>query len=132
MLVGDWLVVNDDSDVVVKDVNFGSSSGVRIVERAVFATYDGHGYTVYPLDDFEKNYPELWANRVVVPSDLPAPLWEGVANGERLRQATVVAVAERTGDEPGTIENLTVTYEAAGRSHTVSNRFTYLIAGDCT
>lgn len=124
VLVGDWLMVGNESEVVVTDVSFASSRGVKILERAIFRTDDGHGYTLYPLAALEDDDPGLWPSRVLVPSNQAAPLWEGTANGETLRQATVVALVARTGNDQGIMENLQVRYKSAGQVYTVSNRFT--------
>lgn len=103
----------------VTDIDFDSAEGVTFTGKYAFATDDGHGYMLYPLALLEAEEPSPWPARQAVPTTEPLRMFDALEAPDGTKQSTVTiaAIAERSGDDSGTITHVRVTFEADGHRY---------------
>ena len=119
-------------DVVpeVTDINFESAEGVTFTGKYAFTTDDGHGYMLYPLALLQAEEPASWLARQAVPTTEPLRMFDGAQAPDGTKQSTVTiaAIAERSGDDSGSIAHVRVSFDAGGRRYEEVQPTTFILS----
>jgi hypothetical protein len=126
-IVGDTIAVPISNEIKVTRIQFDSASGTDVDDEFTFTTEDGHSYSLFPLSELQAAVPESWSGRQELPTEGTVNL-SVVDDAEIKRaQATIGAVAERTGESAGILGPMRVTYEVDGKAYETRNAMTYYL-----